>query len=155
MLITFVLLGKYLEASAKGKASQAMSELLSLQPPTALRCEGCWESNEEPIEVHVADLVKGDVIKVLPGATIPSDASVLRGTSTVDESSRLPGFEPWPTLRTLHTFQTFQALQRSRLVGLEPWLPQPLLDPHTQHTRTQHTHARREYDDSGSIAVLQ
>ncbi|KAL1496178.1 hypothetical protein AB1Y20_014795 [Prymnesium parvum] len=86
MLITFVLLGKYLEASAKGKASQAMSALISLQPRTALRCAGCWDLETSPEEVDVSDLVKGDVVKVLPGAQVPSDGAVLRGTSTVDES---------------------------------------------------------------------
>ena len=75
MLITFVLLGKYLEASAKGKASEAMSELLSLQPPTALQCEGCWESEAPPREVPASTLRRGDVVKILPGAQVPVDVA--------------------------------------------------------------------------------
>lgn len=51
LLITFVLLGKFLEASAKGKASQAMSELISLQPHTALRCAEEGDLDAEPTEV--------------------------------------------------------------------------------------------------------
>ena len=105
MLITFILAGKSLEATARGKASEAMSALLSLQPPTALVCEGCWATadaedaggvptSSEPREVPVSELSKGDVVKVLPGATVPLDGEILHGRSTVDESM-LTG-EPLP-----------------------------------------------------------
>ena len=86
MLITFILLGKYLETSAKGRASQAITKLLNLQPPTALQLERCKDINETPIEVPVAGLRRGDVVKVLPGAQVPVDGKVLFGTSAVDES---------------------------------------------------------------------
>ena len=86
MLITFILLGKYLEVSAKGRASQAISKLLTLQPPTALQLEACRELDAAPHEVPVAGLRKGDVVKVLPGAQVPVDGAVLFGASAVDES---------------------------------------------------------------------
>ena len=104
MLITFILLGKWLETSVKGKASEAISKLITLQPPTALRCDGKWGDgtgegedgddtaanaalvDAEPVEVDVSKLRVGDVVKVLPGAQIPIDGVVVRGASTVDES---------------------------------------------------------------------
>ena len=90
MLITFILLGKCLETSAKAKASESISKLLRLQPNTALRCEGGWDKGGSADalarEVPVAELVKGDVIKVLPGAQVPADGVVLHGASEVDQS---------------------------------------------------------------------
>ena len=90
MLITFILLGKCLETSAKAKASESISKLLQLQPNTALRCEGCWDkgASAEALarEVPVTELLKGDVIKVLPGAQVPADGVVLHGASEVDQS---------------------------------------------------------------------
>ena len=86
MLITFILLGKYLEVSAKGRASAAISKLLALQPPTALQLDNCKDIDGDPHEVEVSGLRKGDVIKVLPGAQVPVDGVVLYGSSAVDES---------------------------------------------------------------------
>lgn len=86
MLITFILLGKFLESAAKGKASSAISQLLSLQPPTALQLETCKDIDHEPTEVPVSGLRRGDVVKVLPGAQVPVDGIVLYGSSAVNES---------------------------------------------------------------------
>jgi len=105
MLITFILLGKCLETSAKAKASESISNLLTLQPNTALRCEGCWAKAQNEVdaqgaevrEVPVADLKRGDVIKVLPGAQIPADGTVIHGSSEVDEAM-ITG-EPLPVLK--------------------------------------------------------
>ena len=102
MLITFILAGKSLEALAKGRASEAMSALLSLQPPTALLCDAReWEEaygqaehengyaqspHRAPREVAVSELSSGDVVHVLPGAHLPLDGEVLRGGSSVNEA---------------------------------------------------------------------
>ena len=86
MLITFILLGKYLESSAKGRASSAITQLLTLQPPTALQLETCKDLDKDAMEVPVAGLRRGDVVKVLPGAQVPVDAVVLYGDSAVNES---------------------------------------------------------------------
>ena len=86
MLITFILLGKWLEVSAKGKASQAISKLLALAPPTALQIETCRDLDREPHEVPVSGLRRGDVVKVLPGSHVPVDGQVLFGASAVNES---------------------------------------------------------------------
>jgi Cu+-exporting ATPase len=86
MLITFILLGKWLESAAKGQASQAISKLLTLVPPTALQLACSKEIDAEPMEVPVASLRRGDVVKVLPGGQVPVDGTVLRGASAVNEA---------------------------------------------------------------------
>ncbi|KAL4856926.1 putative copper-transporting ATPase 5 [Chlorella vulgaris] len=69
LLITFICLGKYLEAAAKGRTSSAISALLKLAPATAILL-----------------LQRGDRLKVLPGARLPADGTVVHGRSFVDES---------------------------------------------------------------------
>lgn len=87
LLITFICLGKYLEAAAKGKTSQAIQELLRLAPTTATLCvlgsDGTVLREEE---VSTALLQRGDVVKIVPGARVPVDGEVTDGRSHVDES---------------------------------------------------------------------
>ncbi len=80
-LITFISLGKWLEARARGEARAALRSLLDLSPPTARRIE-----NGEERTVPAAELTPGDRIVVLPGERIPADGVVRRGTTAVDES---------------------------------------------------------------------
>ena len=75
------LAGKTLESTAKRKTSESIAKLVSLQPPSALRCDGDAE-----VTVPVAELRSGDVVKVLPGGQVPVDGTVVRGASEVDES---------------------------------------------------------------------
>ena len=70
MLITFITLGKFLESSAKRKASSAISALLTLQPPTALQLKACTDLDDAPTEVAAASLCRYDVVKILPGAQV-------------------------------------------------------------------------------------
>ena len=80
-IICFVLLGRYLEEKAKGRAHSAIRRLLDLQPQTAnLLRDG------EILTVAVDDLVIGDIILIRPGEKIPTDGTVVEGTSTVDEA---------------------------------------------------------------------
>ena len=82
LLIALVLLGKYLEAVAKGRASQAIRLLLGLRAKTArVVREGT------PVDVALADVVAGDVVLVRPGERIPVDGEVLEGRSATDEST--------------------------------------------------------------------
>ncbi|XP_068657122.1 copper-transporting ATPase RAN1 isoform X2 [Aristolochia californica] len=87
MLITFVLLGKYLEVVAKGKTSDAIKKLVELAPATALLIikdeEGKYV-NEREIDAML--IQPGDVLKVLPGSKVPADGVVVWGSSYVDES---------------------------------------------------------------------
>ncbi len=86
-LLTFIVLGKYLEASAKGKTSEAIKKLVELQAKTAVLIEYDEKGNETGEKEISVDLIqKGDVLKVYPGAKIPSDGVVIKGTSSVDES---------------------------------------------------------------------
>ncbi len=81
LLIAFILLGRYLEAVAKGKTSEAIKKLMSLQATTAVVIR-----NGEEVEVSVEDVVVGDLVVVKPGQKIPVDGTVVNGHSYVDES---------------------------------------------------------------------
>ncbi|WP_243288635.1 heavy metal translocating P-type ATPase [Geothrix terrae] len=89
-LVAFLLTGKYLEARAKAKATDALKELLALAPPTALRLG----ADGSAVEVPVGDLHPGDRVRVLPGHAVPADGRVIAGQAEVDESM-LTG-EPLP-----------------------------------------------------------
>ncbi|MFA6250094.1 MAG: heavy metal translocating P-type ATPase [Candidatus Shapirobacteria bacterium] len=81
LLITFVSLGKYLEAKAKGKTSAAIEKLMALAPKTArIKYKG------EFIDVPIEKVVAGNVVMVRPGERIPVDGEVLSGYSAVDEA---------------------------------------------------------------------
>jgi P-type Cu+ transporter len=81
MIITLILLGRWLEAKSKGQASEAIQKLLSLQPKTA-RVQRQSEFVEIPIdEIHV-----GDLLLVRPGENIPVDGEVVEGSSSVNEA---------------------------------------------------------------------
>ncbi|OGU32249.1 MAG: copper-translocating P-type ATPase [Ignavibacteria bacterium GWA2_55_11] len=80
-IITLIVLGKYLEASAKRRASDAIRALLSLQPKTARVIRNGSEQ-----DVTVDDVRIDDVVLVRPGERIPVDGVILRGATTLDES---------------------------------------------------------------------
>ncbi|XP_072963700.1 copper-transporting ATPase HMA5-like [Typha angustifolia] len=87
MLISFILLGKYLEVLAKGKTSEAIAKLMNLAPETALLLTYDSEGNivnEREIDSRL--IQKNDVIKVLPGGKVASDGFVIWGQSYVNES---------------------------------------------------------------------
>ncbi len=80
-LITFVLLGKWMEARAKGRTSAAIQKLMGLQAKTARVLR-----NGETVDVPIEDVVVGDTVVVRPGEKIPVDGTVTNGLSSVDES---------------------------------------------------------------------
>jgi len=81
ILITLILLGKLLEAIAKGKTSEAIKKLIGLQAKTARVVRNGAEEDVPVDEVQV-----GDIILVRPGERIPVDGVILEGSSSVDES---------------------------------------------------------------------
>ncbi len=81
LLIAFILAGKYLEAAAKGRTSEAIKKLIGLQPKTAMVLIGDQEK-----EVPIDDVTPGDKLVVRPGEKIPTDGIVVFGNSSVDES---------------------------------------------------------------------
>lgn len=81
MILTLITLGKYFEARAKGKTTDALTKLMDLSPKTATRLRDGVE------EVVSADLIQvGDVLVVKAGEGIPVDGRLLEGTGVVDES---------------------------------------------------------------------
>ncbi len=81
IIITLVLFGKYLEAKAKGRTTEAIKKLMGLQPKTARVIR---EGRE--LDIPVEELVVGDIIFVRPGEKIPVDGIIIEGSSSVDES---------------------------------------------------------------------
>jgi Cu+-exporting ATPase len=80
-IVAFVLLGRYLEEKAKGKAGEAIRQLIELQPATATLLRDGAE-----VIVDVESIQPGDLLLVRPGERIPTDGEVVSGNSVVDES---------------------------------------------------------------------
>jgi Cu+-exporting ATPase len=81
LLIFFILLGRYLEAVAKGKTSAAIKKLMGLQAKTAIVVRAGKEQ-----EIPIEEVNPGDIVLVKPGQKIPVDGTVTEGHSSVDES---------------------------------------------------------------------
>ncbi len=94
VVITFIALGKYLEAMSKIKTGDAIEKLLNLQAKTALVVR---EGKE--IEISINDVKRGDLIIVKPGAKIPVDGIVMEGSSFIDES--MVTGEPMPAQKKI------------------------------------------------------
>ena len=96
LLAAFLTLGRYLEAKAKGRTSEAIKKLIGLQAKTATVLRGDVET-----EVPIEDVQINDVVVVKPGGKIPVDGLVVNGESAVDESM-ITG-ESIPVLKTKGT----------------------------------------------------
>ena len=94
IVITFIALGKYLEARSKLKTGDAIEKLLNLQAKTALVIRAGKE-----IEIPVDQVAHGDLIIVKPGAKIPVDGTITDGSSFVDES--MVTGEPMPAQKKI------------------------------------------------------
>lgn len=81
VIVTLILLGRYLEAKAKGKTSQAIERLIGIQPKTARILQA-----DELLEVDIKQVMAGMTVVVQPGEKIAVDGTVLKGHSFVDES---------------------------------------------------------------------
>ncbi|RDX57611.1 Copper-transporting ATPase HMA4, partial [Mucuna pruriens] len=87
MLISFILLGKYLEIVAKGKTSDALGKLTQLVPDKAYLVEIDNDGNIlTETEIDTQLIQKNDMIKIVPGAKIPVDGIVIKGQSYANES---------------------------------------------------------------------
>jgi Cu+-exporting ATPase len=113
MIITFILLGRWLEARTRGRASEALRRLFALAPPTARVRRGETEQ-----EVPLAAVAVGDLVVVRPGEKIPVDGVVAEGNSSVDESMltgesmpapKEPGAEVWGATLNQRGFLVFRA----------------------------------------------
>ncbi len=92
MLASFLILGRYLEARAKGRTSEAIKKLIGLRPQTAIVIREGGQA-----EIPIGDVVVGDLVMVKPGEKVPVDGTVVDGASYVDESM-ITG-EPIPVLK--------------------------------------------------------
>ena len=88
-IIGLILLGRWLEARARGRTSDAIKQLMGLQPATAMVVK-----DGIPVEVDIADVGSGDFIVLRPGERVPVDGKITEGTTTINESM-LTG-EPLP-----------------------------------------------------------
>ncbi|KAI5123517.1 hypothetical protein M0805_006677 [Coniferiporia weirii] len=96
MLIMFVSLGRYLENKAKGKTSAALTDLMALSPSMAIiytDAPACTQEKKIATEL----LQPGDTVKLVPGDKVPADGTVIRGSSSIDESA-VTG-EPMPVVK--------------------------------------------------------
>lgn len=81
IILTLITLGKYLEARAKGKTSEAINKLIDLAPKIALILK-----DDKEIEIAVEDLKLKDIVIVKPGQSIPTDGIITYGNTSIDES---------------------------------------------------------------------
>jgi len=81
VIITLILLGKYLESVTKGKTSEAIKKLMGLAPKTAIVIQ-----NGEEVVLPIDEVEVGDIIVVKPGEKIPVDGVIVKGVTSVDES---------------------------------------------------------------------
>lgn len=81
VIITLILLGKYLESVSKGKTSEAIKKLVGMQPKTAIVIQ-----DGEEITINIEEVEEGDIVLVKPGEKIPVDGVVIEGHTSVDES---------------------------------------------------------------------
>ncbi len=93
VIVALVLLGRYLEARAKGNTSEAISRLMGLKAKTARVKRG-----NEMVEVDIDTVVVGDIVQLRPGERVPVDAEVVEGSSFIDES--MISGEPMPVEKT-------------------------------------------------------
>ena len=93
VIVTLILIGRFLEARAKGRASQAIQRLIGLQARTAR-----VRRDEGTAEIALGEVAPGDVVEVRPGERVPVDGEVIEGDSYVDESM-ITG-EPVPVAKT-------------------------------------------------------
>lgn len=94
-IITLVLVGRFLETRAKGRAADALQRLMELRPPSARVLR-----DGQPTDVAIDDVVVGDLVMIRPGERIPLDGIIIEGHSTIDES--MVTGESMPVERTIN-----------------------------------------------------
>ncbi len=81
VIIALILLGKYLEARSKGKASEAIKKLMGMAPKTAVVVSGGTD-----LELPIEEVSVGDIIRVRPGERVPVDGVIVEGRASIDEA---------------------------------------------------------------------
>ncbi|KAG6609558.1 copper-translocating P-type ATPase [Phytophthora cinnamomi] len=132
LLITLILVGRYIETLVKARASNSVDALLRMQAKTAILLE---DEDQKELYIEVVLVERGDLLKVLPGTRVPTDGVVVGGASSVDESmvtgeARKVPKEPGAiviggsinaqgvlTMRVTHTLHESMLARMVRLVG--------------------------------------
>lgn len=112
LLIAFLLLGKYLEARAKGQTSKAIRKLIDLQAKEANIIR-----NGEEESIPIEEVIVGDLLLVRPGEKIPTDGIILEGSSSVDESM-ITG-ESMPVKKTMNNNVIGATLNKTGLIKIK------------------------------------
>ncbi|MHA2248379.1 MAG: heavy metal translocating P-type ATPase, partial [Candidatus Hodarchaeales archaeon] len=112
LLITFLLLGKYLEARAKGQTSQAIRKLIDLQAKEATLIR-----NGKEVKIPIEEVMVGDILLVRPGEKIPADGIVIDGNSSVDESM-ITG-ESMPVKKTTNSHVIGATLNKNGILSIK------------------------------------
>jgi P-type Cu+ transporter len=81
VIITLILMGRWLESRAKSQTNSAIKELIKLKPKTAI-----VKRDGKDITINIEELAVGDIVIIKPGSKIPADGKVISGSSAVDES---------------------------------------------------------------------
>lgn len=81
IVVTLIMLGKYMESRSRGKTSAAIQKLIALAPDKAVLLR-----DKKEIEIDTDEIVRGDVLLIRPGSRVPLDGTVIRGESSMDES---------------------------------------------------------------------
>lgn len=81
VIITLVMLGKYLETRSKSRTNEAIKKLINLQPKEAMVIVG-----EATVMMRIDEVEKADIVRVKPGEAIPVDGIIVKGSSSIDES---------------------------------------------------------------------
>ena len=85
-IITFILLGNFLETRAKGRASQAIRKLMGLQPDVAMVLRVTNKDKKEWVSLPVDQVRVDDILQIKPGERIPVDGVIMSGSSSINES---------------------------------------------------------------------
>ena len=87
IIITLILIGKLLETRTKEKASSAVRKLLDLQPKMAKVLRRKEGGDKEEVEIPIEQVQESDIMIIRPGERIPTDGTVIEGSSSIDESA--------------------------------------------------------------------
>lgn len=86
IVVTLIMLGKYMESRSKHKTGEAIRKMMELAPDTAVLLRAQAGEAPQEVEVSLEEVVPGDTLLIRPGSRIPLDGRVTAGESTVDES---------------------------------------------------------------------